>query len=157
MIHDLCWYFFIAWLRVSVCSKRSCIDMLSQYRTQWKKTLIYILRDTGNLSHTPGIRTDVLSWMHVKQLQWPPQGRNARPSAVFGSEKDFAKIAYAYVLKAPNRNQPHVRVFCGYHYLREMPLNRSRWANTLYPDGHVTAIFARKMTRTYSDVNLVPL
>ena len=43
----------------------------------------------------------------------------------------FSKNFYASVLKAPSRNKPHVRFFCGFHYLREMLLNRSRWGENI--------------------------
>ena len=39
---------------------------------------------------------------------------------------EFSKNVYAYLLKAPSHNQQHTRFFFGFHYLREMPLNRSR-------------------------------
>ena len=44
----------------------------------------------------------------------------------FSTGMEFAENAYAYVLKASSRSKPHIRFFFWSHYLREMPLNRSR-------------------------------
>ena len=39
---------------------------------------------------------------------------------------EFAENAYASVLKAPSRSEPHIRFFSEFHCLRWTPLNRSR-------------------------------